>query len=336
MKNSASNFDEKQALQMQAGELLPLITKALSKWGYQNITHQRISQSNNAATNYQGLTRAQHSQLNNVMIKWQLSPDNKALSDLSYEVKVLSTLHCAQQIQKNTAPIAPPVLEHKNSELQWLEQSYQLTILVMPYYPLKSLAQHLNKKNQPLSDNLKPQIIVQSAHLIANLHQQGWLHNDIKPSNFLISDELSDDAILKIDSFKTGALLLTDFALAKCLNKNVNQEYAINPAGTPAYLAPERWRGQSATTQSDIYAFGIMLNEVLTGKRAFSIASPSSEPFKAWATVHCQSPIALLPDKYQHYQPIIDKALAKRIENRYQSMEEVVKDLEEVIRKSYY
>jgi serine/threonine-protein kinase len=71
-----------------------------------------------------------------------------------------------------------------------------------------------------------------------------------------------------------------------------------------------------------------MLYEILAGERPFKIDNPSGAPLREWATQHCQQPIATLPLEYRRYQRIINKALAKRIEKRYQSMEEIVMDLE--------
>ena len=128
--------------------------------------------------------------------------------------------------------------------------------------------------------------------------------------------------------------LLADFALAEPINNGITQINKKNStesnAGTPAYLAPERWQGQGATLQSDIYAFGIMLYEILAGERPFKIDNPSGAPLREWATQHCQQAIATLPLEYRRYQRIINKALAKRIEKRYQSMEEIVMGLKKL------
>ena len=118
-------------------------------------------------------------------------------------------------------------------------------------------------------------------------------------------------------------LLLTDFALAE----RVNELEEGSPAGTPAYLAPERWQGQSATVHSDIYAFGLMMVEILTGKRPFQVSAHSNDKLKAWAIQHCQQPIPKLPSEYSHYQYMVDKALAKRVEKRYQDLDKVLIDL---------
>lgn len=124
------------------------------------------------------------------------------------------------------------------------------------------------------------------------------------------------------DSSIIPNLLLTDFALAEPINKSVGASLA----GTAAYLAPERWQGQGATVQSDIYAFGIMMTEILVGERPFKIHNQSNEPLREWAIQHCQQTIPTLPLEYSRYQGIVDKVLAKQVHKRYQSMKEVLRD----------
>ena len=346
MKNSASNpstekacakhasierRSSKQALQTQAQKTLPVLTTLFSSLHYREIAHQRLSQqSDSGEANYQGLTRGQHAQFGQVMIKWQLSADsNKKSADLAYEVDVLKSINIS--ISENSLPaIAPPILAYDNVTIQILKPSSQLTILVMPYYPNGSLAIQLNSQNHSrLTDIQKHHLIKQSAHLVTNLHNIGWLHNDIKPSNILLDGFMPNHAD---NSSIVPDLLLTDFTLAEAINDDIAQNSDKNStgdsAGTPAYLAPERWQGQGATLQSDIYAFGIMMYEILTGKRPFNIDNQSNEPLREWAIQHCQQPIPTLPLEYSGYQGIIDKALAKRVERRYQSMEDIVVDLE--------
>ena len=334
-KNSTSNPSIKQALQAQSQLLLPAITQALSALQYREITHQRIAQQNSnqkcqidadISIVYQGLTRAQHPQLGYVMIKWQLSADaSQDPSHLAHEADVLTSINTLSQnqnsLQSTFSAIAPPILAYESLTVQILEQSQQLTMVIMPYYPHGSLVNQLSaQKYLILTDKQKHHFIVQSAHLIANLHKASWLHNDIKLSNILLDSFLTNDAN---SSSVTAKLLLSDFALAESLGTLSKS----NPAGTPAYLAPERWQGQSATVQSDIYAFGIMMVEILIGERPFSVSKQSSEPLTEWAIQHCQQPVPKLPLEYSRYQCIVDKALAKRMAKRYQSMEEVLSDL---------
>ena len=339
MKNSASiprvvQAVTKQALRIQAQQILPALTALFSDLHYSEISHQRLSQQSHASElDCQGLTRAQHLQFGRVIIKWQLSADaNQNSASLAYEAYILASINNLSNnqsnLQNNFSAIAPPLLVCESSTLQILGQLQNLTILVMPYYANSSLAKQLSaQKHLLLTDAQKHHFILQSAYLIHHLHNIGWLHNDIKPSNILLEDSLPNH----IDnSGITFNLLLTDFALASALY----QQSISNKAGTPAYIAPERWQGQGATVQSDIYAFGIMLYEILVGKRPFNVDSANDERLREWAILHCQHPVKTLPLEYRRYQGIVDKALAKRIEKRYQKMDEVLRDLE--LSKAYY
>ena len=324
MENNASNLSNIQALYAHAQQLLPIITQALSAKHCDEIAHQRLSQqSNGSETDYQGLTRAQHPKFGSVMIKWQLSADsNQNSADLNHEASVLKFLTALTQNQNHLPAIAPSILAYDTLMVQILEQPHYLTIVIMPYYPSGSLATQIKSKSHSLLTNqYKHHFILQSAHLIANLHHIGWLHNDIKPSNILLDGLLRSSAN---NSSEMPDLLLIDFTLAECLGAPI----LASPAGTPAYLAPERWQGQGATVQSDIYAFGIVMVEILMGVRPFKINTQSSDPMIDWATQHCQKPLPKLPTECSHYQFIVNKALAKRVEKRYQSMEEVLKKLE--------
>ena len=329
MKNSASisstiQTDVKQSLRTQAQQILPALTVLFSDLHYSEISHQRLSQQNHGSEfDYQGLTRAQHPQFGSVMIKWQLCADaNRNSAGLTYEADVLKSINNLSNNQNSLSVIAPPLLVFENITLQILGRLQHLTVLVMPYYLNGSLTNQLSaQKHLLLTDVQKYQFILQSAYLLHHLHNIGWLHNDIKPSNILLEGLLSNNAD---NSRITFDLLLTDFTLARSLHK----PSMANIAGTPAYLAPERWQGCGATVQSDIYAFGVMMYEILVSERPFNLESRNDELLRAWATRHCQYPVPVLTLGYRHYQGIIDKALAKRMEARYQNMEAVLRDLE--------
>ncbi|MEK6199020.1 MAG: protein kinase [Psychrobacter sp.] len=335
MENSASNLSIKQALQAQSQQLLPIITQVLTTLHFSEVVHQRITQQNHEHTQnientyYQGLTRAQHTRFGHVMIKWQLSDAAYRISpNLTHEADVLAAVNTSLKIKDNAIAIAiaPLLLAHHCVNVQILEQPQKLVIVVMPYYLNGSLARQLSgRKYLSLIASQKHHFINQSAYLIANLHHAGWLHNDMKPSNILL-DTSCDSSLLN----NAGAsslmpnLLLTDFALAEMFNELKEG----SPAGTPAYLAPERWQGKGATVQSDIYAFGVMMVEILAGRRPFQVSVNSNDKLKAWAIQHCQQPIPKLSSEYSRYQCMVDKALAKRVEKRYRSMDEVLEGLE--------
>ena len=335
MENSASNPPITQALQAQAMQLLPIINQELDAQDFSEIVHQRIAQQSTEQTQdiktqnidntyFQGLTRAQHPQFGSVMIKWQLSDGVYTIAaDLTHEADILAAVNASSKIKDNA--IAPPLLAHHCVDVQILEQLQHLVIVVTPYYTNGSLASQLAaSKHLSLIASQKHHFIMKSAYLIANLHQAGWLHNDIKPSNILVEGSDDEWPVDTMSNSLTPRLLLTDFALSQCMTMANSQP---NPAGTPAYLAPERWQGQSATVHSDIYAFGVMMVEILTGKRPFQVNADSHDKSKAWAIQHCQQPIPMLSAEYSHYQCIVDKALAKRVERRYQEIDKVLIDL---------
>jgi len=340
MENSASNPSITQALQAQAMQLLPIINQELDAQYFREIVHQRIAQQSTEQTQdehaqvvktqhidktyFQGLTRAQHPQFGSVMIKWQLSDSAYPIAaDLTHEADILAAVNASSKIKNNA--IAPPLLAYHCMDVQILEQLQHLVIVVTPYYSNGSLVSQLTaSKHLSLIASQKHHFITQAAYLIGNLHQAGWLHNDIKPSNILIE---GSDVNWPVDTMSNGLtprLLLTDFALSQSMTVANSQP---NPAGTPAYLAPERWQGQKATIQSDIYAFGVMMIEILTGKRPFQVSANSNKKLKTWAIQHCQQPIPTLSAEYSHYQYMVDKALAKRVERRYQDIDEMLIDL---------
>jgi len=335
MENSASNPSITQALQAQAMQLLPIINQELDAQYFREIVHQRIAQQSTEQTQhintqhidkiyFQGLTRAQHPQFGSVMIKWQLSDGAYPIAaDLTHEAGILAAVNVSSKIKNNA--IAPPLLAHHCVDVQILEQLQHLVIVVTPYYSNGSLVSQLTaSKHLSLIASQKHHFIMKSACLIANLHQAGWLHNDIKPSNILIKGAHDKWPADTMSNSLTPRLLLTDFALSQRMTVANSQP---NPAGTPAYLAPERWQGQGATVQSDIYAFGVMMVEILTGKRPFQVNADSHDKSKAWAIQHCQQPIPTLPAEYGHYQYMVDKALAKREERRYRDMDKILIDL---------
>ena len=90
---------------------------------------------------------------------------------------------------------------------------------------------------------------------LAAAHERGVLHRDLKPSNIMLDGR--------------GRARITDFGLAAAAGESVEGEVA----GTPAYMAPEQLAGQPASVRSDLYALGLVLYELWTGRRAFSGAS---------------------------------------------------------------
>ncbi len=109
--------------------------------------------------------------------------------------------------------------------------------------------------------HLIPGIIVQATEALAFMNQQGWVHRDIKPDNFLVSEE--------------GAVKLIDFALATRLRKGLGKLFASRTKvqGTRSYMAPEQILGKPVDDRADLYSLACTFHELLSGKPPFTGAN---------------------------------------------------------------
>lgn len=133
-----------------------------------------------------------------------------------------------------------------------------LTYIVMPICPEGSLGDWLERnRTGPLPPSEVAYFLKQAAEALQEAHDQGIVHQDIKPANFLIRKRKGNDL---------PDLLLADFGVAKLTAATGSVSQSVR--GTPNYMAPEQWKGhpQAATDQ---YALGIMAYELLTGQLPF-------------------------------------------------------------------
>ena len=177
--------------------------------------------------------------------------------------------------------------------------------LVMEYLVGHPLRQHLDLRALPMAETLD--ILTQVASAVDAVHAEGILHRDIRASNIM---RLHD-----------GQIKLVEFGLARQPgDATVTLMGAL--VGEPAYMAPEQLRNQPATPQSDLWAVGVLLYEMLAGRPPFEGAN-----FTLAAHQVVMSPPAPVPGVSDALQAVLNRALEKDPDRRYASAQEMVQAL---------
>jgi serine/threonine-protein kinase len=182
--------------------------------------------------------------------------------------------------------------------------------IVMDYVDGGSLKDLI--RQGPLETGRAVSIAAQVADALNYAHQQGFVHRDVKPANVLLT--------------RDGRPLLADFGIARALDASMHLTRTGASIGTPEYMAPEQAEGQPADGRTDIYALGIVLYEMLTGQVPFSTPTPMATLYKQ---VHDPPPplrqinTAVPP----WLEMVVDKALAKRPQDRYRQASELAQAL---------
>ena len=171
-----------------------------------------------------------------------------------------------------------------------------------------TLKKYIEKKGR-LGVREAVSIAIQVAQGIEAAHNHHIVHRDIKPQNIIISKE--------------GKVKVTDFGIARAATSNTINSNAM---GSVHYISPEQARGGYSDEKSDIYSFGIMLYEMLTGRVPFE-----GDTTVSVALQHIQddivSPAELVPDIPVSVEKIVLKCTQKRTERRYQNMSDLIADL---------
>jgi len=137
----------------------------------------------------------------------------------------------------------------------------------------------------------------QMALALGYAHRHNVIHRDVKPENILFREN--------------GVAVLTDFGIAKTISSDTNLTRAGAVVGTPRYMSPEQTDGLGNDPQTDIYSLGVVLFEMLTGRVPYDC-----ENSMAVLYAHVHSPIPKLPHGLHDLQPLIDRMLAKKPEDR--------------------
>lgn len=189
--------------------------------------------------------------------------------------------------------------------------------LAMEYLPggtLKTRLQGLSSTGQTLPIEEALEYACQTAEGLAHAHRRGIVHRDVKTSNLMLTEE--------------GGVKITDFGVAKLKSSGL----VTTPGslvGTAVYMSPEQAQGMEVDERSDIFSFGIVLFELVTGGPPFEAANEVALLAKV-ATAPAPLLRSYRPDAPAALERIVAKTLQKRREDRYQSMDDLLGELKKL------
>ena len=190
--------------------------------------------------------------------------------------------------------------------------SDKIQFIVMEYIDGITLKDYMEQKGT-LTWKDSVHFIIQILRALQHAHNKGIVHRDIKPQN-----------IMKFDD---GTIKVMDFGIAKFARED-GKTATDQAIGSVHYISPEQAGGGVTNEKSDIYSVGVMFYEMLTGQKPFDTDNPVSI-----AVMHMQNkaipPREINPDIPEPLEKIIIKAMQKDPDKRYQSAQDMIKDIED-------
>ena len=217
------------------------------------------------------------------------------------------------------------MLDHPNilHLIDFGEQSVdgvQLTYMIMPYRPEGSLAEWLQRCTEKLPLNDVAHFVNQAADALQHAHDHQLIHQDVKPSNFLLRNRQSHP--------NRPDILLTDFGIAKFNTTSSTKSQSVR--GTPAFMAPEQWESRPVPA-SDQYSLAIMAYQLLTGHTPFvgRMEQVMHQHFMAQPQPPSRYNVSIPPA----LDAVILRALAKQPAERYPSISDFARAFQQAIQQ---
>lgn len=182
--------------------------------------------------------------------------------------------------------------------------------LVMEFFKTPNLKQQIVADVKSLQWRLK-EVLTAAASGLSHMHEKGWVHRDIKPDNYLINDQ--------------NEVRLIDFTIAAKPTGGLGKLFGSKPKvqGTYSYMSPEQIRGQGVDPRDDVYSFGCMAYELLTGKLPFTANNPQ-ELLQRHLKNKPPSLTVLDPNIHPDFAAFVQKMMSKTRDERPESMKQVM------------
>jgi serine/threonine-protein kinase PpkA len=184
--------------------------------------------------------------------------------------------------------------------------------IAMEYFERGDLRSELRKG---MTQERVLDVVAQVARALEAIHGLGIIHRDLKPENIMLRPD--------------GSVALADFGVAKSMltaeNLALTQTRHGDVVGTPYYLSPEQAAGHHITPATDLYSLGVMTWEMLSGERPFR-----GDSLDMLLARHMTAPTPELPPQHAALQPLVDRLMAKKPEDRYASATELLRHLEQL------
>jgi serine/threonine-protein kinase len=153
--------------------------------------------------------------------------------------------------------------------------------------------------------------VARSAEALNFAHARNVIHRDIKPANIMYEP-------------KSGSVKITDFGIARITDSSKTKTGMV--LGTPSYMSPEQLSGKKVDGRSDLFSLGVMLYQLTSGALPFKGDSMATLMFKIANEEH-PDVVKIRPDLPIGIKAVIDKALKKNVEERYQTGAEMAREL---------
>ncbi len=243
----------------------------------------------------------------------------KARDPLIDRVVAIKTINLSQALEEREeyearfyqeARAAGRLSHHNIVTIYDVGKSGDVAYIAMEFLHGRELRDILNEKSVlPVEQVLD--IVAQVAQGLAYAHEHGIVHRDVKPSNIMIQND--------------GHVKITDFGIARMASAAVRTQTGM-VLGSPKYMSPEQVMGKLTDQRSDIFSLGVMLYEMLTGRPPFSGENVNAIMYQTLNASPPQ-PSSMNPSVPDMLNFIVAKALAKKIDERYQNAKEFADDL---------